>query len=198
MTKKFSKYLQALTLLIVLSSVKLQALDVFAEVKAAYFRPDSNKFRRIYSDNGIYGLEVSCQAWNQFYAWTSVSYFSKRGSSIGVHDRTRIMLAPVGFGLKYLYCINRATLYLGLGALGTYLHIRDHSPYVVRKTSKWGWGGIAKAGVLVDICKSVFVDCFIDYSFTEMDFHEKHHKTIYRHRIDLNSLSVGAGLGYRF
>lgn len=136
---------------------KLQAIDIFAEAKAAYFYLENNKFRKIYSDNCMYGLEMNCQVWNRWYASASVNYFTKRSSSSkqssssAEKERTKITLVPVGFGLKYLYCFQPVTLYAGAGVVSSYLHMREHSPYIIHKASKWAWKGIVKTGIFIDL-----------------------------------------------
>jgi hypothetical protein len=180
----------------------LQAVDTLVEAKAAYFYPTSHEFREIYSDGGIYGLEVSCQAWRGFYPWFSASIVHKSGHSITTSplvssDSTRITLVPLGLGLKYLYPINFVDLYAGVGILGTYVHIKDNSPFVIRSSSKWGVGGIAKIGAIFNY-KSFFVDLFSDYSYTKVDFHNTNHGQVVRHRANISDWSIGAGIGYRF
>ena len=176
----------------------LQAIDAFVEAKAAYFLPTDDKFRKIYSGGGIYGGEISCQAYKGLYGWASGSYFYKSGHSIGEHNATRITMVPLGLGLKYLYRISFADLYLGAGVLGTYVHMKDSSHYVVHEHSKWGVGGIIKGGAILNVNKHFFVDLFTDYSFMNVNFHNTHNGTVARHNADLSGWSIGTGIGYRF
>ena len=168
------------------------------EAKAAYFHPTDSKFRKIYSSRGIYGAEYQFQAWRSLYGWASADYYSSWGRSIGLRDRTHIYFVPLALGLKYLHSFNRVDLYVGVGALGTYLHIRDHSPYAIPTSCKWGFGGIAKVGCTVNLPKSFFLDFFSDYSYTKVDFHNTHGHKIQRHRVDLSGCAVGGAIGYRF
>jgi opacity protein-like surface antigen len=167
------------------------------EAKAAYFRPTSPVFRDIYSDGGIYGAEVSCQAWKELYGWVSGSVFHKTGSSLGSHDSTKVTFVPIGLGLKYLFPIDPVDLYLGGGILATYLHLTDDSPYVIHERSKWGVGGIIKGGLLFNITHHVFIDVCSDYSWTQVGFHDTHHHHIVSHDANLSGWSIGAGVGYR-
>ena len=182
------------------------AVDVPVEFKAAYFYPTSRSFREIYPSGGpIYGVELSCQAWKRLYPWFSANYFSKSGHSIieGVPDslrsHTKIQFVPLGLGLKYVYEINRTLdLYIGLGALATYLHMKDEAPYVIQTSSKWGAGGIGKVGAFLNFYKAFFLDIAIDYSYMKVHFHSPGGDTITRQTADLSGFSFGGGIGYRF
>jgi hypothetical protein len=177
-----------------------QAIDTFAEVKAAYFRPSDDKFRRIYNEGAIYGGEVSCQAWKNLYGWASANYFHKSGTSIGRAggNTTNITFVPLGLGLKYLFPIRFVDVYAGGGILSTYLHMDDHSHHVIKSNSKWGVGGIVKAGAIFNVDKHFFIDLFSDYSFMKVDFHNTHGGKVVRHDADLSGWSIGLGIGYRF
>jgi len=178
----------------------VEAVNVLVEGKAGYFYPTSHKFRKIYGNgNGIYGLEVSCQAWKGLYGWASGSYFTDWGRSVGEKNRTRVTLVPLAAGLKYLFLVcSHLDLYVGAGVLGTYLHTKDHSPFVIKSVSKWGVGGIWKAGALVEIYKRLFADVFLDYSYMKISFHNTHHGKLVRHTADVSGVSAGGGIGYRF
>jgi hypothetical protein len=197
MLKRYFLYVSALTSALISANI-LQATDVFVEAKAAYYRPTDDKFREIYSDSGIYGGEISCQAWRGLYGWASASCFHKGGHSIRMHDSTTITFVPLGFGLKYLFPVSFVDLYVGAGMLNTYAHIEDDSHFVIHSHSKWGQGGIVKAGAIFNVNKHFFVDLFSDYSFMKIDFHNTDHEKVVRHDADLSGWSIGAGVGYRF
>ena len=175
-----------------------RSVDFFAEVKGGYFYPTSHKFRDIYSGGGIYGLELSCQAWQQLYGWASGDIFYKSGHSQGLHHSTHITMVPLGAGLKYLFPVSFSDIYLGAGVLGTYLHMKDRSPYVIRSLSKWGAGGIFKAGVLFNFKEHYFVDLFSNYTIMNIDFHNTDHNRVIRHTAHLSGWTVGLGIGYRY
>jgi hypothetical protein len=195
-------FFRNLFILLLSSSSQLPAvggIDVLAEAKAGYFCPTSGRFREIYSGGGIYGFEVSCEAYKGLYPWVSGSYFSQSGRSIGLKNRTIITFVPIGYGLKYVYSWNKyLDVYTGLGGLFTYLHMRDHSRFVIPSISKWGFGGIVKFGFLVNATNRFFFDLYTDYSFLEIDFHNTHHGKLVRHNADLSGFSFGGGVGYRF
>jgi hypothetical protein len=172
--------------------------DVFVEGKAAYFRPTNRDFREIYSDGGIYGFEVTGQAWRDLYAWGSADCFYQSGSTSGFESSTTLTMVPLGLGLKYLFPVKSADFYFGAGMLGTYLHTKDNSPFVIRNSSNWGFGGIVKAGIYILAREHLFIDLFTDYSFMKVDFHHTDGGRVIRHQADLSGWSIGAGIGYRF
>ncbi len=180
------------------STANLLGTDVLLEAQAAYYHPTNHEFREIYSGSGIYGLELSVQSWRGLYPWVSGSVFSKTGHSIGLENRTNITFVPIGIGLKYLWKVHFVDLYLGAGVLPTYLHIHDHSAYVVKKRSKWGCGGIAKVGAIFNLPKSFFIDVFTDYSYIKISNHDSRHGTVHPHSANLSGFSFGGGVGYRF
>ncbi len=176
----------------------LQAVDFFIEGKAAYFRPQSTRFRDIYSSGGIYGIEATCQMYKNLHAWASASSFHKSGTSIGGNTPTTITFIPLGLGIKLLYSISEAAdIYFGGGALATYLHLKDDSPFVIRKSVNWGYGGIAKLGFFFTFTTHFFIDVFADYSFMS-DIHFPSSELVVRKPADLSGLSMGGGAGFRF
>lgn len=176
----------------------LHAGEFLVEAKGAYFRSTDHKFRKIYSNGGLFSGEINYQAWNNIYAWASGGYFYKKGSSIGLSNSTKITLVPVGFGLKYLYSCNCFDFYVGAGAQPTYVYIKDNSSFAIGTSSKWTWGGIVKVGAIWNIRQNFFIDLFADYSFTDVKFHRTNNGAVTRQRADLSGWSLGAGIGYRF
>jgi len=86
--------------------------DVLVAGKAAYFYPTSSRFKDIYSGGGIYGAEMSVQAWKELYPWISADYFPQNGRSIiqggGKGNRTIVKFVPLALGLKYLTFVHKS------------------------------------------------------------------------------------------
>ena len=184
--------------LIVLSYVSLMsAHEGLIEAKASYFHPTDPNFRDIYGGGWIYGLEASYGLWKGLYAWGSSGYFHQSGLSKGSYDSTHVTFVPCGLGLKYLFTLDTVDLYLGAGALGTYGHTTNDSSYVARSQSKWGFGGIAKIGVILNIKRFFFIDLFSDYSWMKIHFHN-HDAGVLSNTANFNGWSIGIALGYRF
>lgn len=178
--------------------VGLQAKEGFLEAKATYFYPDDSKFKEIYSHRGgIYGVEVTQQIWKRIYIFGSADYFHKHGASIGENDPADITFFPIGLGVKYLLPAPPANFYLGAGVLATYLSMHDHSPFVAETTSKWGFGGIFKAGIIRTFRDHLFIDIFASYSSNRVNFSGSHNEII-RSDADLSGWGIGLGFGYRW
>jgi hypothetical protein len=178
-------------------AVKKRTHHVFLEEKASYFSPISHKVRDIYAKGmGMYGFELTVPIWDFIYGWTSGSYLSKVGHSIGDHSRTRVKLIPLGIGLKFMYTVDCIDFYAGVGGLGTYFHTNDQSPFVIRSTTKWAAGGIGKLGLFIRPTKVFFIDIFGDYSYMNFKFHSS--KKVVRHNVNFSGWSVGGGIGWAF
>lgn len=174
-------------------------IPILLEAKAGFFVPTSHLFRKIYGiGGGIYGLEFSIESRKNLYAWTSFNYFTKSGHSQGSHNKTSLSFIPIAFGFKYIFPFCNWDIYLAAGALATYLHINDHSSFVIRPLNKWGVGGIAKFGALWNITDWIFLDFFGDYSYMKIDFHNTRGGTLVRHDANISGFSFGGGFGFRF
>lgn len=193
--KYFGRFFLFCTFL--LGATSLPAIDVFVEAKGAYFYPMSHRLREVYATGlGLYGVEFSCQTYRNLYTWVSADAFHKKGHSLGIHYPTKITTVPLGLGLKYLFPISWVDLYLGAGILGTYMHIKDYDPFVVRTTAKWGVGGIAKSGAIFNLGHNLFIDVFTNYSYTKIDIDNR--PGVITHDADLSGFSFGAAICYRF
>lgn len=205
-TKKLFQ-LSVLTLLFFFSN-QLESYDCLnpflIEGKAAYYYPTSHTFRRIYSENGIYGGEISCQTYNNLYTWASVDGYSKKGRSIGLQDATKLTFIPVGLGLKYFFPISCFNCFVGAGLLGTYARLKDRfnlsstNLTFTHRQSKGNVGGIVKVGLLYTINNNWYLDLFSNYSYTKISFFNKYLGTIQRRQANLSGWSIGLGIGYSF
>lgn len=168
----------------------------FLEVKGSAFFPRNSLIREIYSKTiGAVGAEISWREWKQLYAWVSGNYSHSSGHSIGNGDPTEVTVVPIGLGLKYLCDFKNFGVYAGVGALYSYLHMRDHSPYVFPSTTKWDWGATAKIGLIVFLKHQFFIDVFSDYCF--MKFYIPNTTTrVVRNDIDFSGFSLGASIGW--
>lgn len=176
--------------------------DYLLELKAAYFLPTGDRFKNVYGGSGIYGLEFTFQAKDFLYVWTSADFYLKSGHAYGSActspSSTDIWFLPFAAGIKLFCPINIVDLWLGGGVLGTYVNVKDHNPNVISSISKWGVGGIVKAGAIINCTKYLFVDLFTDYSFMQIPFHDTRKGTVIPHKADLSGWSFGGSIGYRF
>ena len=184
----------------------IYARDVILEFKAAYFLPTDSVFKQIYHNgSALYGPEVTVQLCNNknWYGFASIDYFQKKGHSIGLCDSTKVSLLPLGIGLKYFvptFC-DRFDFYLGLGFQPVYVRTKNCVECVSTKQSRWGFGGIAKAGTYWYLPHNFVIDLFVDYSFVKVGCKNSCQPcsgTIIPRKADISGAIFGLGLGYRF
>ncbi len=198
--KKFFFNHFALICAFFVSSIQGFSREIFTEARAAYYYPTDERFRDIYDGAGLYSVEASFQGWKQLYPFASLGFLYASGSSVGEGDATRLYMVPIGLGLKCAFSAKEDRLrpYLGLGMQVAYVNIHNNYSFVDESQSGWGVGGIAKAGLLAMITKSIFCDFFMDYTYFKKDFNKKTDQLIFTHKGDFGGLSFGAGLGVRF
>lgn len=183
---------------------QLNGKDILLEFKGAYFHPTSSCFNAIYGGStGLFGPEVtfSLCSNSHWYGFASVDYMSKTGRSIGLCNSTKMSYLPLAFGVKYFISHCRYDFYLGLGFQPTRLRTTNCSPFVVQHTAAWGYGGIAKGGVYIDIPCNFFVDLFVDYSFVRFSCSkicQPEDGTLLSRKTNMSGVIAGVGLGYRF
>lgn len=172
--------------------------NLSVEGRVGFFIPLGKRFRSIYSEvECLWGLEANYELCDCLAGWFSVSYLGDRGRSLGLSNPTRVSLVPVAAGLKYFIPCECAKFYLGGGFQYTRLHTMDDSPFVIHKVNHWDWGLMAKAGAIVPVSDSFYLDFFTDYSYLMMDFRKTKHGAVYRHRPNLSSVNFGIGIGYK-
>ena len=180
------------------------ARDVILEFKGAYFLPTGRVFKDIFNRSALYGPELTVQVCNEssWYAFAAVDYFKTKGCSLCLASPTKVTLLPVTFGIKYFVPVGFQCLdpYVGLGCNA--MRVRTEDCYLNNKTTitKWGFGGIVKAGVYCYLPHNFVLDFFINYDFLTAGKNGccASNPAIQFRRAHLNGVQFGAGLGYRF
>lgn len=187
--------------------------DILIEFKPSYFIPQDRTMRDIFSGGITYSAEGSFQVKDNLYGWASAGFFDKSGKSIGGGHSTYVKTIPLGIGMKYFYtipycykqgedsgpvCPKNLHVYFGAGLIATYFYIKNDYEFVITRHSKWGAGLIAKGGLIVDMTQFLFLDLFIDYSYTYLSFVENDFGRIKRHNVNIGGVYLGVGLGARF
>lgn len=171
---------------------------ILPEIKLAYYYPTSSRTRDLYTGSGLYSFELSVETWCDFYPWVSAGYLHATGHTKAENRKTTLEMVPLNLGVKYIASCWGSHPYLGLGVTATYMHTKDNSPYVIHTTSKWGVGGIVKAGFLAYMSECMFIDLFIDYTFVRMGFHNSSSPNVQRRSANLSGFSFGGGFGWAF
>jgi len=176
--------------------------DLILEFKAAYFQPTHGTFKHIYHGGALFGPEITFNIVGPIYGFASYDFFTKNGKSLGLSTCTNVRLQVLAAGLKFMHCVaDNITLYGGLGFQPIFLHTHNYSPYVIQITHKWGFGGIAKFGMYIDVPCNIVLDLFVDYSLMTVKKSSCNNRPIgyiQQTNANLSGVSFGAGLGYRF
>ena len=185
--------------------MELAAREIILEFKGAYYRATHCPFKQIFHKGGaLFGPELTVQlsTCHNWYGFASVDYLSKKGTSIGLCNETKVHLVPLAFGLKYFMPIFFHDFYVGLGFQPTHVKTFDCSPYVARHTSQWCFGGIAKFGTYIDLpCTHWVLDLFVDYSFVKTRCPKiclPSTGPVVPIKTNISGVIFGAGIGYCF
>lgn len=169
------------------------------EARVAAYKPLDKRFRQIYGNWGTaYEAEIDksfCGCpWS---GWLNFSWFSKKGRSLGLENKTRIQLFPLSGGVKYTYNFNDCwSMYGGVGVAYSWLRIHDKSRHVKQHTNKETVGAVAKYGLIYHINCNFFADFFADYIYQR--FSGTHHHGVSSHSADCSAIKIGGGLGFSF
>lgn len=198
-------------------SFNLSAKDWTLEIRAACYTPQSKETTEMYSHawvdfQAFTAKKIACN-WE---LWSQVSWTIKRGhSSKGVYgfkDHTRAWMVPISAGLRFIYPIScRVQTYLGAGVNYTFLRIDNRfedlygysfynsSPFK-KHIYKNAFGGLFKAGIVIDTGDNTFIDLFVDYFL--QNFRLGHHnffqEEIIGKHFKANGIKCGAGFGVNF
>lgn len=171
-------------------------------LKFSYFYPSAQKFRDLYSSGLSYGLKYNSKVRRHFSLWAEVDFFSKKGKTIPSSScgyPTRITLIPLSTGLKFVYQKELFVPYIGAGVEVTWMQVHTRSPFLVHKNSKWGIGGVFKAGVLLIPYSDFVLDFFIDYSLLTIKLAKpNHHPFVQVSKSNLDHFNFGTALGISF
>lgn len=190
-----------LFLTIIFTSSLIYGRDAIVEFKGAGFFPTNKTYKDIYGKTGTYGLEGSVDlGFKNIYGFASINFLQQKGRSLGLSSTTKISLIELGVGLKYLLSFCYGDVYAGLGFQPVHVRTKDCSTFVRNKNTQWGFGGIAKFGILFDLPYNLVLDLFTDYSFVNAKFKCSQAPTGYvqPNTAHLNAAVFGLGLGYRF
>lgn len=198
----FYKYKLIILHLLILSFgiANLSARDLILEFKAAALVPTNHTFRSAYRNSiALFGPELTVQLNRDWYGFIAANYFQRNGRYLGTSEDTKLRAMPLAIGLKCFLPVNHGTsLYLGLGFQPIYLHTKNSRGLVTATESFWGFGGIAKSGIFIDLGNNFLLDLFADYNFVKIGVSDFYGHTMTPIKTNISSVILGAGLGYRF
>jgi hypothetical protein len=151
-------------------------------IKGIYFSPSDSDFKSIYGSGWMYGGEITFKITKGLDAWLDGGYFARTGVLTYTQEETKLMLVPIGAGLRYRILTGKVVPYVGAGA--RYYMYRESN--VIGDVNKGGVGFVGKAGVLISIIHGIGVDLSAGYSWCKMkpaDF-----------EFNVGGLELGAGI----
>lgn len=160
-------------------------------MRCASFFHASQFFRDIYNKVGVdYQLEFTRKVFACMEAWGNLDWYSKSGNSVRFHKKTRVKIANVSVGLKYVYKIsNQFDIYIGLGPSLGKIFLKNKINKSDQKLSKYALGAVAKTGLRTYLRYNLILDLFFDYIYQPVHF-ESH--------VNIGGAKIGLGLGKAF
>lgn len=184
----------------------------FADLSALYqdvtFRvgsyfPSYHKTRRIFAHGPAMGqIETSfhfAQPWEYmpWQAWVNIGY-TAQGKHVSKVSNSHFI--PISAGLKYTWCVgDGGELALGIGAAHSWLRIKDESVFPRRYVVKHDWGGVLKSSLRYWFAEDFFGELFLDYLITYFHYKGREgQESKVPHRLDMNGVLLGGGVGFAF
>ncbi len=182
-------FLTLLTLLTLNSAIATADLTNSVELRSSAYFHRSSTFEEVYGKVGpSFGLEAT----NKFFCFdlfTNLDYFSKHSPR---HDygRSKIELFNGSLGLRYSIDLSSFLKpYIGIGPSVTCINLKQEMDDCHYKSTKIGFGVVAKSGVIIEIGSFYYVNIFADYHYLPARWNKC---------IDVGGLKTGLGLGINF
>lgn len=208
--------LTILTFFNLIESTSLQAAidpfldDVIVELRMSYFYPSSSSFRKIFNHAKVnyeltstIPLHLERCAWTQqMNLWTAIDYFSCRGESTVLHDKSHMRIIPITIGLKYFYPLPCQQMplnfYLAGGMKYYFVHTHNHSEQVIKTIDRKGIGSVLEMGFFTRIKNHLVLDLFVSYSFKSFGAPSHSTPDVKMTGLNISGVNIGGGIGYQF
>jgi len=158
----------------------------YISVGANYFSPSEKSFKEMYGEGVTFGGEVNIRLWRFIDLWLVGNYYSKKGELPFTKESTRMILVPIGIGLKLMIQRNVINPYVGLGPV-FYIY-NEKNP--IGTANGTGIGIMGDIGCYFKIAGGFLVDASVNYSYCEV----KPQKI----KADVGGIQAGIGLGFEF
>lgn len=194
-----SRLLSYLLLCAALLQLPLSAHNYLLEFKGAGFFPTGSCFKEIYGKAAPFiGYDFTFNICDNWYGFTTVDFMWKHGHSIGLCTPTKVLMMPIGFGVKYLYPVCYGNLYAGLGVEAVCVRTEECSEAMFCSIPNWGVGGVAKVGMYIDLYCNLALDLFLDYRFTKISGDDCFSCLSNPIKADLSGVVAGVGIVFKF
>ncbi len=183
---------------------------ILLEFRPSYLFPTSHTFRTIYPHGGVdwqvtalVPLYYGKNSWLRgLDIWTAIDYFQKRGHSTDLQEKSKIQMVPLTLGLKFFFPTQRERIpihfYMAAGMKYYFVHTHNDSPYVTSSVNVNGLGGVVEIGLLSIFIKHLTVDFFTAYSFRSFGAPTLTNPAVEAVGLNVSSLNVGGGVGFKF
>lgn len=170
------------------------------EFQTAYFTPNSNTLREIYSPHWIdFQLELAKSVATNFEVFASAGYIQRTGESTFTKDSTRFRIIPFGLGFKYyLPSCWSIKPYAGVGFNYRYLNIYNSSEFVKEHVAQGKFGSTFLIGLKKECANRIYYDFFAHYILQNFRFSSSSDYPVTRNDICFDGFKIGVGVGYAF
>lgn len=173
--------------------------EVFLEAKAGYFIPIADRYKKVFSGSGIYGLEADVQIYRPLYFYLGADYYTESGHTRGSTDFpcSIEMIRPFA-GFKFIFQTRHTVRpYLGVAFQEAYVKNKTKAPTLIREENHWQEGALGQVGI-VCVWNHFVLDIFGNYSWLVVHMKGSKTKPVIVHHQNISGFTVGGGLGYQF
>lgn len=199
----FSNTRKLLLLIFFTTAIELHGKELSFGCQASYYLSTNERFRELYSNSMIYGVEATVGRKSCINYWVNIGYLYGSGTTEGVVDSetdikgsSQIDLIPLSFGLAKQYNLGIFTAHLGLGPLFAYSHIHNCYDYVTSDQYGWGGGAVAKASLRYRYSNCLQLNLMTNYSLIKIHYQHGNKRTTH-YPGDASGFSFGIGIDYK-
>jgi hypothetical protein len=178
---------------------KCDCREVFLEAKAGYFIPIADRYKKVFSGSGIYGLEADIQLYRPLYFYLGADYYTESSHTQGSHHFpcSIEMIRPFA-GFKFIFQTRYPIRpYLGVAFQEAYVKNKTKAHTLIREEHHWQEGALGQVGI-VCIWNHFVLDIFGNYSWLIVHMKGSKTKPVIVHHQNISGFTVGGGLGYQF
>ena len=134
----------------------------------------------------------------QISFFVQADYIFKEGYSLNFYENTKIQLAPVTFGVKWIQDVqDYVQLYIGAAPRYYFMHVSNDSAYVPAIIKQNGWGAYATLGAFFHPTKHCQIDFSCNYAYKKFPApQEVENVTSFASNVSGFSLAVGLGVDF--